>query len=333
MIEMKKDIKLKLVGCGGIEERFVRDFVFSILSKKYNIIEADNPDYLFCGPKGIDYLYYDCIKIFITGEVLIPNWNIFDYGISYEYMLYGDRHLRYPFSFWNEKHYRLAREKHKNIISDRNKFCSCMVSVPSKDSPRDEFFKKLCEYKKVDSGGRHLNNIGGGYIADKLGWLKDYKFHICFENAASVGYFTEKMVDAWAAGCVPIYWGDISLKRTEMIPDVLSEYKINPKSYINVHDYNSFDEAIEEIKRIDNDNEAYLSMLKEPVFLDDVDWYDYYQSKLEKFILSIVDVNIQNAKRKESTHFIRRYMRNNFHVINVGYLQEKIRRFKKRLKK
>lgn len=170
-------------------------------------------------------------------------------------------------------------------LEKRNKFCSYMISMPTKDSPRDDFFKKLCEYKKVDSGGRHLNNIYGGYIAGKHAWLKDYKFNICFENVASVGCLTEKLLDAWAGGCVPIYWGDPSLLKSELVLSALSEYKINLKSFINVQSFSSFDEAIEEIKRIDNDDDAYTAMLKEPAFLDDVNWYEFYQTKLEQFFL------------------------------------------------
>ena len=32
------------------------------------------------------------------------------------------------------------------------------------DPVRDLFFRQLSKYRKVDSGGRHLNNIGGPVV-------------------------------------------------------------------------------------------------------------------------------------------------------------------------
>ena len=46
----------------------------------------------------------------------------------------------------------------------------------------------------------------------KLAVMSDYKFCICFENSIYPGYISEKIFDAFSAGCVPIYYGapDIS---------------------------------------------------------------------------------------------------------------------------
>lgn len=329
-----KEIKLRIVDWWDkdTEENFYNNFLVKILSTKYKVVYSENPDYIIYSCCGMSHIKYkNAVKIFFVGEVMMSNWNVADYGIDTDYMCFGDRHLRYPYAFWNKTNFELAKNKHLQDfkLEKRNKFCSYMVSMPTKDGPRDEFFKKLCEYKKVDSGGKHLNNIGGGYIADKVAWLRDYKFNICFENSASVGYFTEKMIDAWAGGCVPIYWGDPSLSRPSLVHNVLSEYKINPKSYINVQNYSSFDEAIKEIKRIDDDNEAYLAILKEPAFLDDVNWYEYYQKKLEEFLFFIFDQDYKDAKRVPQTHFIRRYLRNHCNIINMEYLKYLLKRLKR----
>ncbi|WP_281650799.1 glycosyltransferase family 10 [Helicobacter bilis] len=86
-----------------------------------------------------------------------------------------------------------------------------MVSNNALTDKRDMFFEALSKYKRVDSGGRWKNNIGGN-VDDKIEWLKSYKFNLCFENSSYPGYLTEKLFDAFLAGCVPIYWGDTSLK-------------------------------------------------------------------------------------------------------------------------
>lgn len=49
---------------------------------------------------------------------------------------------------------------------------------------------------------------------EKLNVLKQYKFSICFENTHTTpGYITEKIFDAFAAGCVPIYWGPNNVEK------------------------------------------------------------------------------------------------------------------------
>jgi hypothetical protein len=44
-------------------------------------------------------------------------------------------------------------------------------------------------------------------IEKKLEGLRDYRFSIAIENCRSDYYFTEKLIDCFATGTVPIYWG------------------------------------------------------------------------------------------------------------------------------
>jgi hypothetical protein len=41
----------------------------------------------------------------------------------------------------------------------------------------------------------------------KLEALKSFQFHICPENTRNDIYFTEKIIDCFAVGTIPIYWG------------------------------------------------------------------------------------------------------------------------------
>jgi hypothetical protein len=45
----------------------------------------------------------------------------------------------------------------------------------------------------------------------KLPWMRDYRFSVAVENSIVDGYFTEKIVDCFRAGTIPIYWGDPSV--------------------------------------------------------------------------------------------------------------------------
>ena len=81
--------------------------------------------------------------------------------------------------------------------------------------------------------------------------MKNYKFSLAFENSSTNGYCTEKIIQAFAAGTIPIYWGD---KHNP------TGGGINKKSFININDYNDFDNALETIKILDNNDEQYLKM-------------------------------------------------------------------------
>lgn len=55
---------------------------------------------------------------------------------------------------------------------------------------------------KIDIFGQQYNPID-----TKEEGLKDYKFSIVVENSSVKNYFTEKLLDCFAVGTIPIYWG------------------------------------------------------------------------------------------------------------------------------
>ena len=56
--------------------------------------------------------------------------------------------------------------------------------------------------KNVDIYGRGFNPI-----EYKLDGLKDYRFSIVVENTKKDFYYTEKLIDCFMTGTIPIYWG------------------------------------------------------------------------------------------------------------------------------
>jgi glycosyltransferase involved in cell wall biosynthesis len=110
----------------------------------------------------------------------------------------------------------------------------------------------------VDSAGASLNNIGFVLAAgspSKEAFLRQYKFNIAFENCSVSGYTTEKIVDAMAAGCLPIYWGN---------PRIAEEF--NPGSFLNYFDFPSEEALIEKIIELDRDDAKYMEYLRQPYF-------------------------------------------------------------------
>ncbi len=238
------------------------NFITEALKKHFDVVLSDEPDFVFCSNFGNRHLKYDCVKIFYTGENLCPDFNLVDYAMGFQQISFNDRYLRLPLYVLYDRAVSWALKKHEQASEcdpAKMKFCNYVISNAISDPARDKMIDLLEGYKHVDSGGRYRNNVGGP-VKDKIEFEKDYKFTMCFENSSARGYTTEKIVEAFAGCTVPIYWGN---------PDIASEF--NPKAFINCHDFESFEDVLEEVRRIDGDDERFMEMIHEPVLAPDSD--------------------------------------------------------------
>ena len=296
----KRKIKVKFMDFWK-EFDIYESIFYQVLEEKYEVELCDDADYIIFSGFDDQILLEPintAIKIFYIGENEAPNFNICDYAMGFEHMTLGDRYFRLP-NYYNSDFYRketeLMEHKHefptppygKYTVADLHKtdFCSFVVSNARGAEERQMMFEKLNRYKKVNSGGRFLNNVGGP-VAVKIEFESKHKFSICFDNCQYRGYTTEKIVEAFAARTVPIYWGD---------PDVAKVF--NPKAFINVMDYPTIDAAIERIKEIDSNDDLYLSMLKEKALLDDQDTYLNTRKRLAEWLYHIIDQPIEKVRR------------------------------------
>ncbi len=265
------------------------DFFVKLLCQKYHVELSNQPDYLFYSVYGNKHHTFDGIRIFFTPENTVPNFNYCDYAFGFHHMAFEDRYMRLPFwRTYTEDLERVFNRQPAQLSDAARKFC-CMVVSNSKqtDGFREAFFEKLNTYKTVDSGGKYKNNVGGP-VLDKYEFQKNYKFSLAFENVATRGYCTEKILESFAAGTIPIYYGDETVSQD-----------FNPKAFINCHDYNDIDEVIDRIRQLDNDDEAYLKMLNEPVFVGGKLPDKYSDETILKFLSNIVDRPIQQARRRK----------------------------------
>ena len=166
-------------------------------------------------------------------------------------------------------------------VPTKEQFCSFIASGPGLTNNRKDFVDKLSNYKKVDCGGAYLNNIGGSVpiginCSGKVEHNKKYKFAMAFESKNYPGYVTEKICDIFKSNTIPIYWGT-----SEVIQD------FNPKSFINSNDFSNFDELVEFIKKVDNDDILYASYFKEPILSNM--WIDILTDKNSVFFKNLVD--------------------------------------------
>lgn len=294
---MKPHIRIRFVD-------FWDDFVpekslfYQLLSEKYEIELSETPDYLFCSVFGDEHLHYDCVKIFYTGENQFPDFNLYDYAIGFDCLTLGDRYFRLPIYYLNryQSDFRLMEQKHSTPVPEKKSFCSFVYSNDRASEVREMFFDQLSTYKPVSSGGRHRNNIGGP-VADKLSFERDHKFSFAFENSSYPGYCTEKLVQAFAAQTVPIYWGDPTVAET-----------FNEGAFINCNNYNSWNEVLATIKRVDTDQELYHRMLTTPALKHpEIDSIEAKLCQLSDFLCHIIDQTYADALRYNRVYWGKRY--------------------------
>ncbi len=140
---------------------------------------------------------------------------------------------------------------------ERTRFCNFIYSN-SRCATRNAFFELLNSKRSVDSLGSLMNNrvesrLGGRYDRDwhstKFAVLQDYRFTVAFENTELPGYTTEKMVDAWIAGSVPIYWGN---------PAFTIDFP--PNSCLSLYEAGSLNKLVEQVLEAENEPERYAEL-------------------------------------------------------------------------
>lgn len=302
------------IGFLGFWSHFVKeDFIGTVaLRRNYDVEivpDAKDADYVFYSVMDDEHWFLppEKIKIFYTGENLCPDFNACDYAIGFEWLNYGERYIRLP-NYYGTPYYRgqtakfeqryqeiLTDEELRNLARDR-KFCSLVVSNGDGNPIRRQLFEALSQYKQVESGGRWLNNIGGP-VEDKIAFESEHKFSIACENSSHPGYTTEKIVEAFAARTIPIYWGD---------PDICKVF--NPKAFINVMDYPSIDAVVKRVEELDKDEEAYIAMLREPALLNPEGYSIEHQIDLmTDFMQHIVEQPLDKAQRYNREFWGQRY--------------------------
>jgi hypothetical protein len=90
------------------------------------------------------------------------------------------------------------------LVYEKTKLISYISSTKNFGAQGHNLRSQVRELKipNIDSFGRGHNPIDY-----KLDGLKDYMFSIVIENSKFDYYFTEKIMDCFATGTIPIYWG------------------------------------------------------------------------------------------------------------------------------
>ncbi|MGI0107085.1 glycosyltransferase family 10 domain-containing protein [Salinimicrobium sp. WS361] len=276
------------------------NYLYHLLKRHYELVlDPENPDYLIYSCYSRNFLkYQNSLRIYYTGENLVPDFNLCDYAIGFHYVDFEHRYLRFPnFAMLRDQVEKLTLPKNHTLTNLKNKeyFCNFIYANSQADPARDDFFDILGTYKSISSPGKHRNNstmdVGERFENDwmytKLSFQSKCKFTIAFENSSSPGYTTEKLMHAYISNSIPIYWGN---------PEATKDF--NPQSFINCHDFGSFEEVVKKVQEIDENDELALKILNEPPFRNNITPFNLREETLEKFLLSIFDQDPKMAFRR-----------------------------------
>jgi alpha(1,3/1,4) fucosyltransferase len=170
----------------------------------------------------------------------------------------------------------------------RPHFCNFIVSNPGCRT-RNRMFMALDRRRRVHSLGTFLKNSDdprlserdvGSWRRSKLPVLADYRFTLAFENCSRPGYATEKLIDAWLAGSVPIYWGDPHLQRD-----------FPTAGMVVLERGASIEEFADRIIEIDDDPDRYRQLQNANPFRDGSGQaiIDRYVQDIERFGRRVID--------------------------------------------
>lgn len=227
---------IKLRFQNGLTFKSFKKEVFDIeqLSDIYRFEESEHPDFIIFGPYGDDLpAKGNYTRIGYFCENITPDLNACEwaFGVPSEKEFNNYKYKRIQWHNLNPDDLVKRNWDGEQILASKTKFCNFFYSHPVKY--REEFFRQLSKYKRVDAPGKSMNNmpsVDNIYKGDKWAvkhqFLSEYKFTIAFENYVYPGYQTEKLYDAMQCKSMPIYCGDPNASEV-----------FNTKSFVFANDY------------------------------------------------------------------------------------------------
>ena len=237
----------------------------------------NNKQIIVTDPDKADVILYSCfgnthfkvnrknkIKIFYTGENITPNHQECDYSFSFSHDDCGGKNVRIPLWYlyidwfdvntYSNPNYLISPNQFNGYWFNTKKIKKCCTVFSNPKSQRIEMMQALNKYFNVEGYGKPFGNWTDGEY-DKYEKISSYKASICFENSVTSGYVTEKLLHARTAGNLAIYYGH---KDTKL--------DFNEKGYINVLNYNSYEECAEHINYLLNNEHKYKEVIEQPIF-------------------------------------------------------------------
>jgi hypothetical protein len=202
------------------------------------------------------------VNIFYTGENERPPFGDWDAYLSFDLHSYQGKNAYLPL-WWitctdiagpNTAPYLNEPVSVTTLLSrrgvdfqKRRKFC---VAFIGKAYPfRMQALNQISEIENVEVYGA----IARKDTRSKFNASKDFRFVFAFENDLFPGYVTEKVLEAWATGAIPLYWGSDPLGY------------INSEAIINLNDFDSFQHFINRVAEVNQNRDLWEQIASQPI--------------------------------------------------------------------
>jgi len=218
---------------------------FLIEKKSFNWVPKPLRPFVFNAKNGIENNQSKRNKppkIFITGENVRHDFQNCDFAISFDLGISSPHHFRMPYWMevvdWSQEgvvgninpRYGRLLNLERLMQPLGNEFLSrpqkAAIFASHLREPRRTLLNALKKQVEVIEYGRSFNqnvknHLESGII--KYEELRKIAFNLCPENGMYPGYYTEKIPEAFMAGCLPISWADENVR-----------VDFNPKAFINL---------------------------------------------------------------------------------------------------
>lgn len=146
---------------------------------------------------------------------------------------------------------KVAASPRLSNVADRTDFVCAFVGQP--EPTRMWALEALKRLGNVDVFGSAV----GRPVPDKYSTAQRYKFMLCFENDLFPSYITEKPLEAWVSGCIPLWWG------------IDSVGLLNQNALINAATFDSLEAFVDAVGEINLDSNRLERMGSEPIFVQE----------------------------------------------------------------
>ena len=196
-------------------------------------------------------------------------WDTFDLVIGYDCSPANENILYFP--LWlsryvdPEKHgeerfaaFQKMEDVRHSATTDRRG--AALIASHDFMGSRTMMCEALSETVPITYAGKWRNSstaLWDKYNNDKQRFLSQFRFNLCPENMDAAGYTTEKIFDAFAAGCIPVYMGSCGRPAEDVL---------NPEAYICLDPDGNNIKKIDEIRTLAEDDDKYRAFMEKPVF-------------------------------------------------------------------
>ena len=257
------------------------DVLETSLQTRLRVVESHAAaDMILIGPYGLTHKFDSSFisskawKLYMTGENTVPDFRYIDHSLSFIRHDFNSRNFRLPL-WWLHLSYSGMREstsfnfeesteffttnkplrKYLDMDDERHESVIAVFNHP--DPMRLWTIQVLNQHIPVVKYGECFGNgfeWGDHGYKKKIELVAKYRFNYCPENSLHDGYFTEKILHARLAGCIPIVYADkyVSLD-------------FNPKGLVNIYDFESIEDLSSYVLELSNDENLMSQIVNEGV--------------------------------------------------------------------